>query len=107
LPGWLAEIIRPPASITPSRIITYTGSSTNRAHAAMRGVVRTVAGAAVGERNAILYWGACRAAEAARAGAIDASFIADALALAAGQAGLSRSEAVRTIKSAFRTGGRT
>jgi hypothetical protein len=61
-------------------------------------LLRTVAGAAEGERNRILYWASCRAAEK---GVIDQ--IADLLIAAAVTNGLTETEARRTITSARRT----
>jgi len=73
----------------------------------LRGLVRTVAGAAEGERNQVLYWASCRAGEAVRDGRASGAFIIDVLIEAAAHAGLTRREAESTIRSGLRmTGGR-
>jgi hypothetical protein len=65
-------------------------------------LVRAVAGAAEGSRNAMLYWAACRLAETAGG---DHARGGDLLEAAAIQAGLSAVEAAATIRSALRHGG--
>jgi hypothetical protein len=70
------------------------------------GLIRTIADAHEGERNAITYWAGCRLAEMVLAGEITQG---DAIGLgleAAARAGLSRSEARTTLRSAFRRAGR-
>jgi hypothetical protein len=64
-------------------------------------IARRVALAQEGERNSILFWAACRFAEYASAGVVDAAWAADLLAFAATRAGLSDREARLTIKSGF------
>lgn len=54
-----------------------------------------------GERNAILYWAACRGAEMASRGEVSPSAVTNALRGAAHQQGLSLKEADKTIGSAF------
>ena len=57
-PAWLlAAASRPEPK--PEPISRYTGPITD----ALSGIVRTVAEAQVGERNAMLFWAACRLAE--------------------------------------------
>jgi hypothetical protein len=67
----------------------------------LRGLARTVAGAAEGQRNSTLFWAACRARERVN-GMINEDFITDVLLEAAHHAGLPPLEAQRTIHSAMR-----
>jgi hypothetical protein len=65
----------------------------------LRGLVRIVATADIGQRNSVLFWAACRAGEAVRDGKADEGFVIDVLIEAASHAGLPEREAQRTIKS--------
>jgi hypothetical protein len=94
-PDWLLQEFRPkPRPSTPS-----SPPIVCRGDGWLRGLVRTVVGAAEGQRNSILFWASCRAGEAVRNGGADETFVTDVLAEAAGRAGLSRAEACRTIQS--------
>jgi hypothetical protein len=69
------------------------------------GLANTVAAAGEGERNCILHWAACRAAEMIKAGEIDQAAgnqLVESLHNAALQAGLQHHEIARTIHSALR-----
>jgi hypothetical protein len=72
----------------------------------LRGLVRTVVRASEGQRNQTLFWAACRAGEAVSEGKAASEFVTDVLIEAAANAGLRQAEAVRTIDSGLRTGGR-
>lgn len=97
-PAWLLEEFRPkPRPSAPS-----SSTIVSRGDGWLRGLVRTVIGAAEGQRNSILFWASCRAGEAVRNGGADETFVTDVLAEAAGRAGLSRAEACRTIQSGMR-----
>jgi hypothetical protein len=75
---------------------------------ALAKLVRLVASAHEGERNALTYWAACRAGEMVASGLLDAESAAAVIAEAAICAGLTRSEAERTARSGVRrTGGGT
>jgi Bifunctional DNA primase/polymerase, N-terminal len=75
---------------------------------ALAKLVRLVADAPEGERNALTYWAACRAGEMVASGLINAESAAAVIAEAAICAGLARSEAERTARSGVRrTGGGT
>lgn len=87
LPYGLRELLRPAAQ----PVKTYRGGSSK----ASAGLVRTVAGAAEGQRNRILFWASCRAAEK---GLIDQ--IEDELVAAAVTSGLTETAARRTVASA-------
>jgi hypothetical protein len=90
LPSRLRQLLRP----APLPVRTYRGGSSK----ASAGLVRTVANAAVGQRNRILFWASCRAAEK---GLIDQ--IEDDLVAAALTNGLTETVARRTVASARRT----
>jgi hypothetical protein len=97
LPDCIAAIFSPQAP----RVSTRAHPSTRDVTAAVEGIVGTIAAAQEGNRNGVLFWGACRLAENARDGRISEAS-AQALALeAARQAGLPDAEANRTIFSAF------
>ncbi len=66
-------------------------------------LVRAVAGAREGERNAITFWAACRAGEMVASGLIAKELAADIITQAATQSGLSAAEAERTAWSGIRT----
>ena len=85
-----------PAVVTPTR-------GRNDAEHRLRGVLGRVAAAAQGERNNLIFWGACRIAEMARTGAIgDAAGAFEALNLVSLRTGLPQWEITDTIKSALR-----
>jgi hypothetical protein len=99
-PVWLRD-----ALALPSRSV---GTASYRTHAelesaAVTGIVRCVAQARVGERNAVLFWATCRLAER---GISHLEAEAMLLPIAIG-IGLSDLEARRTIASAQRRPGRT
>jgi hypothetical protein len=72
--------------------------------AALAGLVRTIASAPLGERNARLFWASCRAAELVANGELSKPHGAAVMIEAAGRAGLDLLEAGRTVKSAFSRG---
>jgi hypothetical protein len=88
LPEWVRRMLtrRPADSPRPA-----AGSAPGR----LAGLVRAVETAPEGKRNAVLYWAACRLAE------LDAVHGTSALIGAAVSAGLSESEAQRTVGSAM------
>jgi Bifunctional DNA primase/polymerase, N-terminal len=97
-PDWLLEEFRPkPRPSTPS-----SPTIVSRGEGWLRGLVRTVIGAAEGQRNSILFWAARRGGEAVRDGKAGADFVADVLAEAALRIGLPQPEARRTIQSGMR-----
>jgi len=69
----------------------------------IEGIVRTISGARQGERNSVLHWGACRLAELAGQSVITESDAAAIAIEAAKQTGLPYPEAMRTVRSAFRS----
>jgi Bifunctional DNA primase/polymerase, N-terminal len=100
-PQWLLlQLISPARS--PVARITVPDSH------ALAQLVRLVAHAHEGERNALTFWAACRAGEMVASGLLDVESAAAVIAEAAICAGLTRSEAERTARSGVRkTGGRT
>jgi hypothetical protein len=65
----------------------------------LRGLIRAVANASEGHRNATLFWATCRAGEAVRDGKASEAFVVDVLIEAATHAGLPEREAQRTVQS--------
>jgi Bifunctional DNA primase/polymerase, N-terminal len=97
-PDWLTPPEPAPAPVAPRP--RDSGPATL---AAIEGIVRTVATAPTGQRNAITFWAACRMVENAREGKISAGLARELLIEAAGRAGLPAAEAGRTIDSAMRS----
>jgi hypothetical protein len=71
----------------------------------LAGVVRAVANASIGERNALAFWGACRAGEMVAAGMLDQATAIEVIVVAAQRAGLPEREARRTAISGIGRGG--
>lgn len=101
LPGWIADLLDPPQrpELPSARPEVRPGD-----HIAARldGLIATVLDAHQGERNTVLHWAACRAAEMVSAGQLTQDQIHDSLGRAAACAGLDDGEASRTIASALR-----
>jgi hypothetical protein len=95
-PAWLLAQLKPKAPPPPSRLVIPDDRR-------LQQLLRRVATAHEGERNALAFWGACRLAEMVGTGLLGES---DALALiveAAMAAGLPRKEAIATARSGMRT----
>ncbi len=75
-------------------------------NARVTGLVAAVLAAKSGQRNDVLFWAACRMAEAAGAGAVGSDEGRELLLSAADRIGLDYSEAAASIDSAFRSVGR-
>jgi len=103
-PDWLYGLIKPKPSISQRAAAAISRPATVKSVCrGIEGIIRTIATAAPGERNKILFWGANRLKEAADQSIITHS---DAMALAieaASLTGLSNMEASRTVASAFRS----
>ena len=95
LPTWLHRLLLPPPR--PQRTVVPVSHQHDRR--ALRGLIRTVATATEGQRNAVTFWAACRAGEQVRQGIMNESFVTECLLEAALHIGLPRAEAIRTIKS--------
>jgi hypothetical protein len=67
----------------------------------LRGIINRVENAVEGERNAITFWAACRAAELVAEGHLEDKWARDAISCAAQNARLPAFEVERTIESAF------
>jgi len=100
MPAWLATLIDPPPP--PPRHIPRTRSAPH-AEIKLAGILRTIARAQAGERNCVTFWGACRLAEMVGAGALSRDHAIALAVEAASRTGLSRTEALRTAQSAFRS----
>jgi hypothetical protein len=101
VPKWVVEKLEgvPRAAQSPEPQKPLTPSSAKRT---LLGILAAVATSGEGERNSLLYWGACRLAELV-SGAVLGRTYAFKLAVEAGKhAGLSHDEACRTVTSAFR-----
>jgi hypothetical protein len=91
LPDWLLRVIRPPQRASRRSAPVSSGNG------GLRALCVRVLNAREGERNNILFWAACRAHEEG-----GADFAQDMLLEAARRAGLSETEARRTINSGFK-----
>jgi hypothetical protein len=104
-PDWLSELLRPvpqpPRPLTPPAGSDAVG---RYATAALRRAVQRVASAPEGVRNNILNAECYCLTRFVREGTLDASEIADALAIAAVHAGLTPRETAATLASALRAG---
>jgi Bifunctional DNA primase/polymerase, N-terminal len=101
LPAWIADQLDPPRR--PVMPGAPAGARPgDRVAARLDGLIAAVLDAVQGERNNVLHWAACRAAEMVAAGQITDGQVHDSLGRAAACAGLDDSEAERTIASAFR-----
>ncbi len=99
LPAWLRRLLTGQAALGPAPAGRPPSPGGHRRLAA---ICATVAQARVGQRNASLYWGACRAAEVIAARQADAPTVTEALVAAATAAGLPEQEARRTIASGLK-----
>jgi hypothetical protein len=98
--GWRPKETRLPRKL-PAVMTPILGR--NDPEHRLRGVLGRVAVAVEGERNNLIFWGACRIAEMVRTGAIgDAAGAFEALNLVSLRTGLSQWEITDTIKSALR-----
>ena len=97
-PSWLISALHtaPPERIRPS--LARHGSAQGR----LRGAVAAVLDAQPGERNNLLHWAACRAAEMIAAGHLDRATAIDALTEAGEAVGLGAGEVQATIASALK-----
>jgi putative DNA primase/helicase len=91
----VAALKSPPPPPKPSR----RGKTSN---GKLAGILRTIALAHEGQRNAVTFWGACRLAELVAEGALSDSQAIALVIEAASRAGLPPMEATRTAQSALR-----
>jgi hypothetical protein len=98
-PEWIIRTLQPPPPIVPPSPRKVQTSA--QAQRKIDGIIRAMAGAHEGERNAVAFWGAARLAEMVAQSLISG---ADAIAIAteaASRAGLPQQEARRTAQSAL------
>ena len=106
-PTWLLPAMmdppRPPPPVYP-RPARCTGDPDPK----LRGIIRRIERASKGERNALVFWGACRAGEMLRSGElppdINEGWLSELLISSAAIAGLPATEARKTISSGIRRG---
>jgi hypothetical protein len=101
-PLWLLPAVMTPPKPPPAPYPKSAGQITDRA---LEGIVRTVATATEGQRNAITYWAAHRLRECVAQGKMTEGLAHEFLIEAAARAGLPHREASLTINSAMRSGG--
>jgi hypothetical protein len=98
-PEWLT----PPEKSAPAPSIeAYRQRPAAHIEAQLAGLIRTIAAAPQGRRNASLFWAASRAAEIIAQGQLSGPHAEAVLIEAASRAGMDHLEAARTIKSAFK-----
>jgi hypothetical protein len=98
-PQWLLDLLIPLSRPVAPRVVVADSRALGQ-------IVRRLARAHEGERNAIAFWAGCRAGEMVASGLLDADTAAAVIAEAATLAGLPYSEAERTARSGIRkTGG--
>ncbi|MCI0599953.1 MAG: bifunctional DNA primase/polymerase [Beijerinckiaceae bacterium] len=102
-PEWLVDMALPEVEAPPPRQHFRLSDAPARG---LKGVIGTVANARQGERNSLVFWGACRAAELVSAGAIAEQFAEALLVEAAASAGLPYAEARVTVRSGLKAGER-
>jgi Bifunctional DNA primase/polymerase, N-terminal len=98
-PAWLLAAMAPPPALPRRAYSPRPGDDTG----SVAGLLRTVAGAAEGERNTILHWAACRFAERVCAGQISAAEAEVRLVAAGLAAGLEEPGARATARSGLRS----
>jgi hypothetical protein len=104
LPGWLAELVRPPTPQPASPSVTRPRARHRYLQRALDGELALVASAPVGTRNTTLNRAAFRLGQLAGAGLSTAEELTWPLLAAARTAGLPDSEALATIASGLRAG---
>lgn len=95
-PTWLLQLLQEAPTAAPRRARRPLSDR------ALAGLIRKVAAAPEGQRNSLLYWAGCRAAEAIAGGSLEEKFARAILQEAARRAGLPAREARGTIESALR-----
>lgn len=102
LPAWVADLLDPPAPPDVPRPVVSLSDARGSTRGRLVGLVSAVLDAKPGERNNVLHWAACRAAEMVATGRLDEQQVFDSLGVAAARTGLDDGEAGRTIASALR-----
>jgi Bifunctional DNA primase/polymerase, N-terminal len=99
VPEWIIGALKPPPPIVPPSPCEVKTSA--QAQRKVDGIIRAIAGAREGERNAVAFWGAARLAEMVAQSLISSTDAIDITTEAASRAGLPRHEARRTAQSAL------
>jgi hypothetical protein len=104
VPDWILDALKSKeAGPAAPRAYSFLPHQTRgRVMRRLEGLVRTVACAPEGQRNASLFWASCRIAEFVDANLISRTIAVDLLIEAAASAGLPHQESRRTILSAFK-----
>lgn len=100
VPSWVLAALAPPRPAPATAV--RTPASSGDVQRRLAGVLDRLLTARPGERNSMLHWSACRAAELVDAGLVGATDVVEVLVVAAGQIGLPEAEARRTIASGMR-----
>jgi bifunctional DNA primase/polymerase-like protein len=100
VPAFIIKALEPPPPIAspPAREV----QTSTQAQRKIDGIIRAIAGAHAGERNAVTFWGACRFAELIKQSLISRNDAIEIVVEAASRTGLPRHEARSTALSAFR-----
>jgi hypothetical protein len=104
-PSWIFEALNAPPKVVPYRPRRPLQTSAD-AQRKLDGIIRSIALAHEGARNALCFWGACRMAEMVAAGELTRADAIEIAVEAASRSGLPRNEARRTAESAFKNGHR-
>jgi Bifunctional DNA primase/polymerase, N-terminal len=99
VPEWIIRALEPPPPIVPPSPRKVQTSA--QAQRKVDGIIRVMAGAHEGERNAVAFWGAARLAEMVEQGLISNADVVDIASEAASRTGLPYKEARRTAQSAL------
>jgi hypothetical protein len=103
VPDWIIKALKPPPPIVQPSPREVRSSA--QAQRKIDGIIRAIAGARAGERNAVAFWGACRFAELVDQRVLGRNTAIEIVVEAATRTGLPRDEALTTAHSAFRPNG--
>jgi len=100
VPAFIIKALEPPPPIAspPAREVQTSAQAQRK----VDGIIRTIAGARVGERNAVAFWGARKFTELVQQGVLGRDIAIEIVVEAAARTGLPRSEALTTARSAFK-----
>jgi Bifunctional DNA primase/polymerase, N-terminal len=106
MPPWLSAMVEKPKmdQVQRSQFVEYHENNTKDVRNRLAGLLRAVALASPGERNAKLHWAACRAGEMVQIGLISEAAAIEMFAQAGTYSGLPTRETIATIKSGLATG---
>jgi hypothetical protein len=98
VPDWIVEALQQAPTPPPRTQPLTIEQSSHR----LGRIIETIVGAREGERNRVCFWGACRLAELVAENMLSTIDAIEIAVEAASRTGLSRQEALRTARSAFR-----